>query len=847
MRILLTLCIGLLLFLQQAVPTFAQDEITITGKVIDDLSQEPIPFANVYLKGTTRGVTSDFDGKFLFKTERLSDTLVVSVVGYKTVEKLLGEQAEQTVNFRIEREDQLLEVFEFSAGENPANIILRKIIKNKPRNNLKKRFSNFKHETYNKLELDIANISEEMRNRRLFKPFQFIFENVDSVSEERPFLPMFLTETISDFYYQKDPTTVKEIIRATKVSGIKDKSVTQFLGNMYQQIDIYKNFLRVGNKSFVSPISNQGLTFYKYSLTDSAYIDNKWCYFITFKPKRKQANAFIGDLWVADTTFAIRRVSMQLNAKNANINFIKKVSVFQEYNLVEDSIWVQKKDKLIVDFIATKNGPSVIGRKTTTFKDHVFNQSETVSTLRQKGDLEVKDDVFEKDESFWQQNRHEELSANEQKVYAMVDTLKNMPLVKTYIDIVQTVISGYKKMGKFKVGPYFKLMSYNEVEGIRTRLGIRTNTKFSERLSLGVYGAYGFRDEGFKYGGDALYVLSSKPFQTVSLAYYDDLDLQAESQEEFSQDNFLIGFIRNRSIPQKLIREKSIAFNYKSIWGISGWSTDFSLRHKRMNPYFDYYFYNERNDDRALVDAIPDSTMNTMEVGLKLRYAHKEKFIEGKFRKVGLGSKMPVVHIDYRLGLQGILGSDFKYQKLEIGIFDKLPVGTLGYTEYIISAGKVFGTLPFPLLEKHPGNETYFFNKYAFNRMLDYEFISDTYATLFLTHHFDGFFLNRFPLLRKLKMRSLISTKILVGSLSQENIAANSNPTDEEGQYRQFNDMIDDWQIQSADTTEPYVEVAVGIENILRLIRIDAVWRLTHIDKEKRGRPGIRTGIQVKF
>lgn len=832
-------------------------KITITGKVMDELSDEPIPFANIVLNGTTRGTTTDFDGTYTLKTDRVADSLVVSVIGYPKTMKYISEENNQVVNFRLGRSEVLMETFVVEAGENPAHIILRKIIKNKKNNDIVKSFDNHYYESYNKLELDITNISEKTRNRKFFKPFQFIFENVDSTSEERPFLPMFLTETLSDYYHKKNPNNSKEVIRASKVSGFKDKSITQFLGNMYQNIDVYDNFIKIVNKSFASPIANGGLTYYKYSLRDSAFIDNRWCYFITFKPKRRQDNAFIGDFWVADTTFAIKRISMQLNAKNANINFIKKLSVFQEYAQTYDTVWVRTKDKLVIDFIAQEDKAGVVGRKTTTFRKHKFNSPEVINFFDKAaaGETLVNEDVFDKNADFWVEARHEELSANETKVYAMVDTLKDMPIVKTYIDIVRTVVSGYKRLGKIKIGPYFKLFSYNQVEGIRTRLGVRTSPLFSDRIEFGVYGAYGFRDKAFKYGADALFVVSSKPRQTLSIAYWDDLDLQAQNEEEFSQDNFLIGLVRNQKIPQKLIREEAVSTSYTRDWA-PGLSTELRATYKDSDPYFPYYFHNNGATDAGMP---PDSTFRTAELGLKLRFAHKEKFIEGKFRKVSLGSKYPIVNLFYTAGFKGVLGSDFNYHKLELNIFDRLPMGTWGTTEYILSAGKIFGTLPFPLLEVHPGNETFFFNKFSFSKMHHYEFISDTYATLFLTHHFDGFWFNRFPLLRKLKMRSLFFAKIMVGSLSQENQEANPRFVDGEGgEFEQFGGMFErnNWTAKSASLSKPYVEVGVGIENILRLIRVDVVWRLTYTEDEyvqvpgfndNPAIPGVRAGIQLKF
>ncbi|MFK7908221.1 MAG: DUF5686 family protein, partial [Chitinophagales bacterium] len=341
--------------------SFAQT-LRVSGRIIEDHSQESIPFVNIFLQGTTIGTTSDMDGGFVLEADQWVDSIGVSAIGYKTQYKALSKSPEQTISFRLLRDDILMDEIVVIAGENPANIMLRKIIANKHKNDIDQS-DYYQYESYTKLELDAANLTKELMGKKLLKPFDFIFENVDSISEERPFLPLFITETISDYHFRKDPNGKREIIKASKISGTKNSSWTQFLGNMYQQFDIYDNFIEVMGKNFASPISNMGLANYKYFLVDSGYIDNKWSYQITFKPKLKQDNAFIGDFWVADTSFAVRRISMELLAKEANINFVNKLSVFQEFDQLEDSIWVLKKDKLIVSFVSTKKMPEIIGRK----------------------------------------------------------------------------------------------------------------------------------------------------------------------------------------------------------------------------------------------------------------------------------------------------------------------------------------------------------------------------------------------------------------------------------------------------------------------------------------------------
>ncbi len=805
-------------------------EIVIKGKVLDKHTEEPIPFANVFLQGTTVGVSSDFDGLFELRTERIADTIGVSALGYTSMFSYLEDKPEQTLYFKLDRTAFELEEIVVRAGENPADILLRKIIKNKGQNDVS-RLDYYQYETYNKLELDLKDLSDKFMNRKVFKPFSFIFENIDSVSEKDPFLPVFITETISDYHYQKNPEEVKEIIKASKISGIKNESVTQFLGNMYQKIDIYSNWMEIMGKNFVSPISDNGFNYYEYYLIDSNFIDSKWCYQINFKPKRKQINAFIGDFWVNDTTFAVKTITMTLQSDEVNINFVDQASAFQEFEMVSDSLWMLKKDKLIIDFVKTEKSPGFIGRKSTYFKDFLINDPKTEETFQIKEDLVVRDDVMDKSQEYWNENRHEELSKNEEAIYAMVDTIKNIPIAKTYADVITFVVTGYKDFGPIGIGPIFSLWSSNAVEDNRLQLGFKTNSKFSEKILLKGYGAYGFGDKDFKYGGSARFLLNTKPWQTLEVEYSNDLDVHGASAEEFGENNFLAGLYR-RNVPQKLTRIRNSRMTYEREWR-PGWSNKVSFVNRKLSPYFNFFYISDASGQNLKLDSIVTSS----ELKFSTRFAYREKFIEGKYSRASLGSDWPIVTLTYSLGLRGILGSDFNYHRFDVSIYDWFHVPPIGWSAFTLKAGKIVGDLPFLLLHQAPGNETFFYNTYSFNSMNEYEFISDTWATIFYTHHFDGVIFNRIPLLRKLRLRALVGFKGTWGFLTKDNIDKNSSPEN-------FAGMWDEWNITAP---KPFAEVSVGIENIFTLFRVDLVKRLSYLDNRDIPEYGIRAGMQVMF
>ncbi|MFM7080217.1 MAG: DUF5686 family protein, partial [Bacteroidota bacterium] len=515
----------------------------VSGKVQDALTNEPIPFANVAFKGTFVGTVTDINGNFSIDSDKATDSLTASFVGYKPVTLGITRGKAQTVNFLLRASEIELVEVEIKAGENPANILLRKVIDNKDLNDRNK-LDFFNYELYNKLEFDLTDIPPDFKEKKLIKPFSFIFDNVDSsVTNGKPFLPFFITETISDVYFRKNPKTTKEYIRASKISGLENESITQFLGDMYQNIDIYDNYLDIFGKSFVSPISNIGLVYYKYYLTDSAFLDNQWCYKLKFKPRRKQELTFVGECWIHDTTFAVRKIDMRI-VDDANINFIKDLAVVKEYSRVDGKHWMLSREMLVVDFAATKEGMGLIGRRSASYRGFKINTPFDERVFTGSENIIVDDSSTQRDNEFWTQARHDSLSAREQKIYAMVDTIKTLPAFRTYVDIITLFFTGHYEVGKFELGPYYTLFSFNEVEGARFRLGGRTGPKFSSRLRLEGYTAYGTKDEEFKYMGGFRYFLQTKPRMAIGARYKNDIVQLGQSENAFQDDNILSSLFR---------------------------------------------------------------------------------------------------------------------------------------------------------------------------------------------------------------------------------------------------------------------------------------------------------------
>lgn len=833
--------IGLILFftLFAFATAWSQTTFVVKGRVIDADTKEGLPFCNVFVDGTTLGVSSDVDGYFEITLKHWAPQLSASAIGYTTAHKPLSRESEQTIDFQLKSSEYTLSEVVVIAGENPANAIVRNIIKNKDKNSLQSN-NTYQYESYAKVEVDLENIPDKVKQSKLMKPFEFVFENIDSTSDEKPFLPVYINELLQDVYYVQGEGQAKNVLRAQRTSGTDNETIIEFIKKIHAPFSIYDNWIYVLEKGFISPFANAGLSYYEYYIIDSTYINGQWSYKLKFKPKRKQETTFYGDFWVADTTFAVQRVNMRMSP-DVNINLVRRIIIYQEFDYIEKR-WLPVKQKMVVDFSPTENAPAMIGRRTESIRDYRLNQPDTRSYYRENDSEYYEQELLKRDEAFWQEARHEQLTKTEAAVYAMIDSIQKVPIYKTYVQVFETLFQGYFEWGNFEFGPYSMMYSYNLVEGNRFRLGARTNTGFNKNLRLSGSLAYGLKDERWKYSGEVLWLLSRRPRVAVGAAHRRDISLNSENSEEFLEGDLFSGFLR-RDIIMKLIDVQETKLFYERYWK-NGFSNRVTLLHRTMDPYggitpegggFNYAYLNNPNAPERV-----DTTINATELIFKTRFALKEEFLEGDFERVSIGTEHPIIELQYTMGINGLFGGDYNFHKVSLYYRHYVNINPIGWLAYRFKAGKVFGTVPFLLMEVHPGNEAYFMTRGIFNTMNRYEFASDTYASLILEHHDDGFLFNKIPLLRKLKWRNVFTFKALIGSISEKNLAANRLnayfPTDE-NTYNGFR----------APSRYPYMEAGVGIENIFKFIRIDAVWRLNYLDNPQASRFSIIAGMYFYF
>ena len=814
----------------------AQAQAKVLSGVIQDLqSGERIPFASMRMDKSGFGKLSDSAGGFTFRFNQWPrDTLEISYVGFQTFYLPFNDSLLR----RAHGGDSMFVVINMLRGKYINEVVVsrkvdfglllwRKIVKRKQFND-RYRFHNFSYELYNKMELDLNKINRErLETVKLLKPFQFILNNIDS-SEADPFLPIYITETLSDYYYERSPLKRREVIKGSKTVGLNNESVIKYLGGMEQNLDFYNNFIPVFDKRFASPLSDNGDYYYRYKIVDTQYVNSRRLYHLIFTPKRKGENTFEGDCWVHDTSFAIQKMTLRLGP-TANVNFVDALTLVQEFTQINDSTWFLAKDKFVVTLSAIgRNRMGLIGRKTTTYHNVAYNDSSiTIELEKNKKPEEVMfaADARERPDSFWVENRHEKLTKDEKAVYKMMDTLLTLPAFHTYANVLNFVATGYLNIGNYQIGPWYNWIYSNELQGLRLRFDLGTNKGFNKNLTLHGYLAYGFGDQVWHWEADALYIFNRNPRSTLYFMARQDLDYGQQYYDEITSDNIFAIAVRKPHVPIKFINLTEQTVQYFKEW-LSGFSVTLTAAHKVYNPELNLapISYFEKG---------PGNPMNGFELSVNLRFAFLEKFFETTFYRTSLGSQYPIIDVKYTRGIPNVLGSTLTYNKWFVSLSDVIKVPPIGTIYYNVFGGKTSGVQPYPFLNVAPGNETYYYNKYAFSLMNKYQYLHDQFLGFNFEHNIGSGLFRFLPLTRKFKWRQFYDVKLLWGHLSPENAAYNNNP---------------DYSFQSLDG-KTYMEIGTGVDNIFRFIRVDFIW---HVSPSTAGLPyyqkfGVFGSFRVQF
>jgi hypothetical protein len=803
-----------------AFTNFLQGQTKVGGVVLDD-TNGPVPYANVYFKNSTEGVITDENGKFYLESKSTHTAIVVTFVGFATKEVDLPGPVNYNLKIVMSDAQELAEVAIYagktSKKDNPALDILRKIWERRRKNGVRM-FNQYKYDKYEKVEFDMNTIDSAFMKSKLFKGMEFIFEHVDTSDVTgKTYLPIFINEALSDVYGDNQLNVKKEIIKANKNSGFNNnQQIIAFIKDLYAEYDIYDNYLKFFDKDFVSPLSRTGINVYSYVLHDSTYIDNKWCYNIVFYPRRQGELTFKGNFWVNDTTFAIKSIN-RAASKAANINWVKDIYIEQEFDVVNDSVFLLTRDHMMTDFAISKKEESrgIYGKRTTLFRDYEFDKEKPADFYKQE--VNQNDEaIYEKSDEFWEENRFESLNADERGVYQMLDTLKTVKKFRQYYSLAATLGSGYYQMGNFDYGPIFSTFGYNDVEGIRLRTGGRTYFGQNDPWRLEGYTAYGFKDNRFKYGISGKIMVDKK--KRFILAAGNRRDIEQIGVSLTATNDVLGRSFASSAIFASGDNSKLTDINFSTFSAEIEplkhlvLKTGFSYRTlKSASPTFslDYYVVQPTPENP---EGVKEGFIQQYEYNFLIDYTPFRRTIGYGVERSDVDTNYARIFLNFTQGLKGPFGSDFDYEKLQFYYKQPILVGGFGRLFSTLEAGKIFGEVPLGLMGVVPGNQSYFIIENTYNLMNYYEFVADEYVSLHFEHNFNGRLFSRIPGLRDLNLREIIGVKGVWGTVSEENKRLNASNII----YRAPEDV--------------YWEYHAGVGNIFKVFRLDFAWRGSYLD-----------------
>ncbi|WP_121907990.1 DUF5686 family protein [Ulvibacter antarcticus] len=820
----------LFLFILLTYNTIAQTKVS--GEVKDAFG-EPVAFANVIFKDSYEGTISNEEGRFYLESDASYSTVTFSFIGYKTQELELTQKSTYKIEIVLEEEaDALSEVVIYSGKQskknNPAIDILRKIWENRRENGVKK-FKQYSYDKYEKLEFDLNTIDSSLTKSKIFKGMEFIFDQTDTSNiTGNTYLPIFINEASSKIYGDNLLNEEKEVLEGNKNSGFSNNNtLIAFLKDLYSEYDVYDNYLKFFDKAFTSPLSRTGVDVYNYVLLDSAFRDNKWCYNIVYYPRRKNELTFKGDFWVNDSTWAIKEINLQAS-KSANLNWVREVYIEQEFDVLNDSIFLITRDYFMSDFSFRKKeeAQGIYGKRTTLYNDYVFDIPKDKKFYKGQVDP-YQYEVYNRPDDFWENKRLEQLSKDEKGVYKMLDTLKTVRRFKTLYNLGSVLASGYYEVDNFDIGPVFSIFGFNEAEGMRIRLGGRTYFSQNDRWRLEGFGAYGFKDRRFKYGISGKYLLD----RTSRLTVYggNRRDVEQTGASLTNSTDVLGRSLASSSLISVGANDRLTRINLSTAGFSIEPSKNFNIRltgsYRTLKSATETFSIDYKVFEDGIDTGVVKSEIKQPEIELSFNYTPGRKTSGyGVERTLINSGEYPNFFLGYTKGLKSIMDGDFDYERLQALYTQPWNIGGIGRLYSTVEVGKTFGDVPLSLLNPIPGNQTYFSIYNSFSQLDYYEFVSDSYASLHLQHNFGGRIFSRIPFLRKLNLREVIGFRAVYGEISQGNIDINAS------------------NIVYQAPEDIYWEYSVGVGNIFKIFRLDFNFRGNYLDNPNARRFGV-TGV----
>lgn len=839
----------------------------ISGRIVDASTGDSIPYASAIYKGHSIMVSSDASGRFsIARCNGL--TLTFSALGYKprkmainknTVGNLViklepsGAHALEGVTVKAKRK-------RYSRKNNPAVELMKRVVEAKKRTDLANH-DYYQYNKYQKITLAFNDLKPAELESEYFQKRKWLLNQVEpSPYTGKLILPISVDETVTKRIYRKSPRSEKDIIEGQNSSGINDLIETgdilnTVLKDVFADVDIYDDQVRLLQYPFTSPIGKNAVAFYRYYIEDTVYVENDKCYHLQFLPNNQQDFGFRGELYiVADSTLHVKKCNLSI-PKKSDVNFVDNLQIVQEYSKLPNGEWVLSVDDMFVELSLTKFLSKAVVMRTTRLSDYAFDEIPK-RLFKGKGKVRHEADARMRDNDFWEHYRSVELTKSED---AMGDFVKGLESIKGFKFVIfgaKALIEnfvetgGVKQPSKVDIGPVNTMITKNFVDGLRTRVSGQTTANLSKHWFASAYYAHGWGSKKNYYKGELTYSFNKKeylprefPKRTLTFSSTYDVCSPSDKFLHTDKDNVFTAFKWAKVDKMMFYNRQQLAFDYEIEGGLK-----FSAALKaEENEATANLFFTPMNLAERLPD--PNETeafhghgkIRTTELMFGIRFAPGETYINTKQRRVPVNLDAPVFTLSHTWGMKGFLGGDYAYNFSEASIYKRFWLNSWGKVDLNVKCGAQWGKVPFPLLIAPAANLSYIVEDETFCLINNMEFLNDRYASLCASWDMNGKLFNRIPLFNKLKWREYLGVNCLWGALTDKNNPLLAGNAGDPGLM-----YLPDG-VSVMDRNRPYVEVVVGIHNIFKLLHIEYVRRLTYLDLPTAHKQGIRFMLRMTF
>lgn len=838
----------------------------IRGVITDSLTNEPLMYITVQYEGKGVGGISNAQGEYEVETRSGWNELTFSAIGYVT-KRVKFAPGTKVLNVKMTTDDIMLsEVVvkpkkeKYSRKNNPAVEFMKKVIANKKELKLEEN-DYYQYQKYEKMKMSINDVTPEKMEKGIYKKFSFFKDQIEeSPTTHKMILPISIKETGSRTIYRKSPRSKKTIIEGMNSTGIEEFFSTgdmlgTILNDVFSDINIYDDDIRLLQRRFVSPIGRGAISFYKFYLMDTLMVDKRECVHLTFVPQNSQDFGFTGHLYVVkDSTYAVKKCTMNL-PKNTGVNFVENLDIVQQFEQLPDSNWVLTDDDMTVELSFVKGIQGLEVQRTTKYTDYSFDEIEA-RLFRLKGNVIKESNMLAKSDEYWAKVRQVPLTKKESTMDLFMNRIEQIPGFKYVIFGAKALIENFVETGskdhpsKFDFGPINTIITSNYVNGTRFRLSGLTTGNLDPHWSFSGYGAYGTRDRKWFYSAQAAYsfnkreyVLWEFPKHYLAFKYTYDVMSPMDKYLATDKDNVFVGWKWTTVDQMSYIRDATLTYELETPIGFSVQAMARLRNDEPAGGVLQYW----KNDGKTPGVWDESNTLikdiTTTELGVSLRYAPGETFVNTKQRRVPVSLDAPQFTLSHTMGIKGVLGGEYNFNLTEASIRKRFWFGSWGKLDVTLRAGAQWNKVPFPLLNLPMANLSYITqHNESFNLINNMEFLNDRYGSLALTYDMNGKLFNRIPLIKKLKWREIFRIRGLYGTLTDKN-----NP------YKSHDGNLFLFPMRNGQPTSfvmgktPYVEASVGIYNIFKLLHIEYVRRLTYTDLPGVKKDGIRFMILMIF